>query len=220
VTAYDDRALEFTIRQLGQRADAPSSALRSEPEAHVDEPILALLRGGDHDDDLADAVAHVARCVDCRARLTAGELGSRALVVVAIEAPRNSQSQLRKAAEGSHARLLERGHGRWTAVVDADQAEKLKAELVKGETSVVTRLVVSTPLEVPREGVPSSRGPMPSMFDMVPRQRGTEAAEVHAWGQMRRQPKQKVGGASPGWALFAIAAVGGAVGIAYFLATR
>jgi hypothetical protein len=105
-------------------------------------------------------------------------------------------------------------------VVDADQAEKLRAELVKGETSVVTRLVVSTPLDVPREGVPSSRGPMPSMFEAVPKQRGTEAAEIQAWAQMRRQPKAKVSGASPGWALFAVAAVGGAVALAYFLATR
>ena len=43
---------------------------------------------------------------------------------------------------------------------------------------------------------------------------------MQAWAQMRRQPKQKVGGASPGWALFAIVAVGGAVAIAYFLAIR
>jgi hypothetical protein len=216
----DDRALEFTLRQLGHRADSPASP-RSDAARHCDEPLLALMRSGDYDDDLADAVTHVARCADCRARLTAGELGSRALVVVAIEAPRHSQGQLRKAAEVSHARLVERGHGRWTAVVDVDQAEKLKSELVRGEHSVVTRLVVSTPLEVPRDAAaPSTRGPMPSMFEAVPKQRGTEAAEVQAWAQMRRQPKQKVGGASPGWALFAVAAIGGAAAIAYFLATR
>ena len=175
---------------------------------HVGEPILALLRTGDHGDDLADAIAHVARCVDCRARLTAGEIGSRAVVVVAIEAPRNSQGQLERAAEVSKARLVERGHGRWTAVVDADRADKLKSELVKGEQSVVTRLVVSTPLDVPREELASSRRPMPSMFELVPKERGTEAAEMQAWVQMRRQPKRKVSGASPGWALFAVAAVG------------
>jgi hypothetical protein len=217
--ARNDGALEYTLRQLGHRADGPAVA-RPGAKTHVDEPILALLRSGDYGDDLADAIAHTARCADCRARLTAGELGSRALVVVAIEAPRHSQSQLQRAADVSHARLVERGHGRWTAVVDADQAEKLKSELVKGDSSVVTRLVVSTPLDVPREGVPSARGPMPSMFEAVPRQRGTEAAEIRAWAQMRRQPKQKVGGASPGWALFAIVVVGGAVALAYFLATR
>jgi hypothetical protein len=215
VTARDDRALEHTLRQLGHRADG------SAPDAsHAGEPILALLRTGDHGDDIADAIGHVARCADCRARLTAGEIGSRALVVVAIEAPRASQGHLEKAAEVSHARLVERGHGRWTAVVDADHAEQLKAELVKGEQSVVSRLVVSTPLEVPREEIASSRRPMPSMFEVVPKERGTEAAEVQAWAQMRRQPKQKVGGPSPGWVLFALAAVGGAVAIAYFLAIR
>ena len=36
----------------------------------------------------------------------------------------------------------------------------------------------------------------------------------------RRQPKQKVGGASPGWVLFALAAVGSAVALAYWLAIR
>jgi hypothetical protein len=61
---------------------------------------------------------------------------------------------------------------------------------------------------------------MPSMFEVVPKERGTEAAEVQTWGQMRRQPKQKVRGASPGWALFAVTAVGSAVAIAYFLAIR
>ncbi len=220
MTARDDKALEYTLRQLGYRADARPGAFAFDDVNHVGEPILALLRTGDHSDDIADALAHTARCPDCRARLTAGEIGSRALVVVAIEAPRTSQGQLVKAAEASHARLVERGHGRWTAVVDADQAGKLKAELEKGETSVVSRLVMSTPLEVPREEIATSRRAMPSMFEIVPKERGTEAAEVQAWAQMRRQPKQKVGGASPGWALFAIVAVGGAVAIAYFLAIR
>ena len=220
MTARNDRAMEYTLRQLGHRADARSAPQSATDALHVGEPILALLRTGDHGDDIADAIAHVARCADCRARLTAGEIGSRALVVVAIEAPRTSQGQLEKAAEASHARLVERGHGRWTAVVDADHAEQLKAELVKGEQSVVSRLVVSTPLEVPREEIVSSRRPMPSMFEVVPKERGTEAAEVQAWAQMRRQPKRKVGGASPGWVLFALAAVGGAVALAYWLAIR
>jgi hypothetical protein len=79
---------------------------------------------------------------------------------------------------------------------------------------------VSTPLEVSREEIVSSRRAMPSMFEVVPKERGTEAAEVQAWAQMRRQPKRKVGGASPGWALFALAAVGGAAALAYWLALR
>jgi hypothetical protein len=220
VTARNDKALEHTLRQLGYRADARPGALPVDDPGHLGEPVLALLRTGDHSDDLNDAVTHTARCPDCRARLAAGEIGSRALVVVAIEAPRASQLHLEKAAEMANARLVERGHGRWTAVVDADQADKLKDELVKGETSVVSRLVVSTPLEVPREEPTTSRRPMPSMFEVVPKERGTEAAEVQTWGQMRRQPKQKVRGASPGWALFAVAAVGSAVAIAYFLAIR
>jgi hypothetical protein len=219
VTTRDDRAMEHTLRQLGYRADArvtEGSAL--ERASHVGEPILALLRNGDHGDDLADAIGHVARCADCRARLAAGEIGSRALVVMAIEAPKGSAGQLAHAAEVSQARLVDRGHGRWTAVVDAERADKLKSELGQGEQSVVSRMVVSTPLEVPREE--STRRPMPSMFELVPRERGTGAAEVQAWAQMRRQPKKKVSGASPGWALFAFAAVGGAVAIAYWLAVR
>ena len=221
MTVRDDRAMEHTLRQLGYRADARPAEAKAADAIHVGEPILSLLRNGDHGDDIADAIMHVARCPDCRARLAAaGEIGSRALVVVAIEAPRASQTKLEQAAEIAHARLVERGHGRWTAVVDADHAEKLKSELVKGEGSVVSRLVLSTPLEVSREEIVSSRRPMNSMFEVVPKERGTEAAEVQAWAQMRRQPQQKVGGASPGWALFALAAVGGAAAIAYWLALR
>jgi hypothetical protein len=219
VTGRDDRALEHTLRQLGHRADASPPAPNLVDALHVGEPILALLRTGDHDDDIADAISHVARCADCRARLTAGEIGSRALVVVAIEAPRASQGQLEKAAGASNARLVERGPGRWTAVVDVERADQLKAELVK-EQSAVSRIVMSTPLDVPREEIMSSRRQMPSMFEVIPKERGTEAAEVQAWAQMRRQPKQKVGGASPGWVLFALAAVGSAVALAYWLAIR
>ncbi len=91
---------------------------------------------------------------------------------------------------------------------------------LEGEKSVVSRLVVSTPLEVSREEVVSSRRQMPSMFEAIPKERGTEAAEVQAWAQMRRQPKRKVTSASPGWALFALAAVGGAAAVAYWLALR
>ncbi len=212
-----DGALEYTLRQLGHKADARPPEAKEVDALHVGEPILALLRNGDHGDDLGDAITHVSRCPDCRARLTAGEIGSRALVVVAIEAPRASQTQLEHAAEVAHARLVERGNGRWTAVVDVDHAEMLKSEL-EGEQSVVSRLVVSTPLAVPREE--STRRPMPSMFEIVPKERGTEAAEVQAWVAMRRQPKRKVNRTSPGWALFALAVVSGAAAIAYWLALR
>jgi hypothetical protein len=215
----DDRAMEQTLRRLGSRADARPVEAKAADAIHVGEPILALLRNGDHGDDLADAITHVARCPDCRARLTAGEIGRRALVVVAIEAPRASQLHLERAAEVANARLVGRGHGRWTAVVDADRADELKSQL-EGEQSVVSRLVVGTPLEVSREEIVSARAPMPSMFEVVPKERGTEAAEVSAWAQMRRQPKRKVSGASPGWALFALAAVGGAAAVAYWLALR
>jgi hypothetical protein len=220
VSGRSDGALEYAIRQLGYKADARPAEGTAADAVHVGEPIIALLRNGDHGDDLSDAISHVARCPDCRARITAGEIGSRALVVVAIEAPRTSQVQLERAAGAVNARLVDRGHGRWTAVVDADRAEMLTAELVKGEQSVISRLVVGTPLEVSRDETVSSRDAMHSMFEVVPKERGTEAAEVQAWAQMRRQPKQKVGGASPGWALFALAAVGGAAAIAYWLALR
>jgi hypothetical protein len=219
VTARDDRGLERALRQLGQVAEArPGDGSAIERASHVGEPILALLRNGDHGDDLLDAIGHVARCPLCRARLAAGEIGSRSVVVVAIEAPQASAPQLAHAAEASQARLVERGHGRWTAVVDAERADKLKSELEQGEQSVISRIVVSKPLEVPREE--SARRPTPSMFEAVPRERGTEAAEVQAWVQMRRQPKRKVQGAAPAWALFAVAAVGCAVAIAYWLAVR
>ena len=140
---------------------------------------------------------------------------------MAIEAPKSSGSVLVRAAEAAQARLVERGQGRWTAVVDAQHAGKLKAELVKGgEESVVSRLVVSTPLDIPSEGLTATRRRMPSQSESPPTEWGTEAAEVQAWAQMRRQPKRKVARASPGWTLFAIAAVGCAVAIAYFLAIR
>ncbi len=211
----EDRATEVALRQLAQKADGIAAV-----GAHVGEPILALLRAGDHGDDIADAMTHAVRCADCRARLFAGEVGSRAVVVIAIEAPKARADVLARAAEKAQALLVDRGHGRWTAVVDAERADMLRAEL-EGEQSVVSRLVVSTPLAVPREESTSGRRPMPSMFEMAPEERGTEAAEVHAWAEMRRQPKKKIaGGASPGWALFAVAAIGGAMAIAYFLATR
>jgi hypothetical protein len=207
-------SVEEHLRRLGREASGlPHRG------AHVDEPLLALLRTGDHGDDIADAIAHVARCIDCRARLIGGDVAQRNVVVMAIEAPRNSQLALVRAAEVTSARLVERGEGRWTAVVDADKADRLHGELVKGDTSVVSRLAVTKPLQVPRDEVPGVRRSMGSVAD-VPSEIGTGAAEVEAWAQIRRAPRKKVAGPGPGWVLFAIAAVAGAVVIAYLLAIR
>ncbi len=207
---------------LGDKADSLERADDGE-DKHAEEPVLALLRNGDHGDDLADAIVHVARCPECRARLVAGEVVRREVVVVAIEAPRTSVPSIAKAAEQSQARFIERGHGRFTAVVDAARAEQLKSELEKkDEPSVVSRFVMSAPLEVPRADLTSGGGrhPMPSMLDFAPKEAGIHAAEIQAWAQMRRVPKQKVARGGAGWALFAIVAVMGAIAIAYWLAIR
>jgi hypothetical protein len=211
-----DEARERLLREYGRTAAGGRA-----PGQHPDEPLLALLRNGDHGEDIADAIGHVARCADCRARLIEGDVGRRNVVVMAIEAPRASHSALAKAAETSSARLVERGQGRWTAVVDAENAAQLKDDLVKGEASVVSRLVVTTPLQVPREEVPTGggRARLKSLTD-VPMEVGTGAAEVQAWAQIPRAPRKKVPGPNPGWVLFAIAAVVGAVVIAYLLAIR
>ena len=187
---------------------------------HVDEPLLALLRHGDHGDDIADAIAHVARCVDCRARLALGDVAGRNVVVMAIEAPRASSSHLLRVTEASGARLGERGQGRWTAVVDADKAERLKGELVSGDTSVVSRLVMTPPLRVAREEIVQGRKTMSSVHDVAPTEPGTNAAEVEAWAKIPRAPRKNVPEGGPGWALFAVFAVLGAVAIAYMLAIR
>ena len=204
-------------RELRRMARIASD--RAHNDTHVDEPVLALLRDGDQSADLDDAVTHVADCADCRASLTEGHLERRSVVVVAIEAPRASQSDLQKAADGSHARLLERGEGRYVAVVDASHAEELKERLEKPESSVVSRLAVGTPFEVPVEELRAARQKMKSSSDLAV-ESGTDAAEVQAWAQVANKPKQKTPGVSPGWTLFAIAAIGGAIALAYFLATR
>src|SRR5262245_18416784 len=120
-----DERSEEKLRQLGRIAAADATA----EAKHVDEPLVALMRTGDHDADLSDALAYVARCADCRARLTEGEVATRAVVVMAIEAPKTSQHVLARAAHGANARLVERGDGRWTAVVDAEKSESLIQQL-------------------------------------------------------------------------------------------
>jgi len=206
-------ARERQLRRLAHVAtDEPAR------EGHTEEPILALLRHGDQAADLEDAIVHVAHCAGCRARLTEGHVERKSVVVVAIEAPRASQSDLQKAAEGAHARLVERGEGRFVAVVDAAEAEGLKQKLEKPESSVVSRLAIGTPFEVPVEELHAARERVRAAAE-VP-ETGTDAAEVSAWAQVARKPKQKVPTVSPGWTLFAAAAIVGAVAIAYVLATR
>jgi hypothetical protein len=206
--------LERALRRISREANASAA-----PGRHADEPLIALMRAGDLGEDISDAIAHVARCPDCRAKLVEGEIAQRSIVVMAIEAPRASSKMLTEAAEASRARLVARGGGRWTALVDTKNADKLKGALEKGDTSVVTRLVASTPLDVSRDDASKMRARMGSLVDL-PENAGTEAAEVNAWAQIPRQPRKKVPGPSPAWALFGTFAIVGAAAIAYWFATR
>ena len=212
-----DASHEHELRRLAHVADDDVTIGK-----HVDEPILALLRDGDQAEDLNDAIVHVARCADCRARLTEGNMERRSLVVMAIEAPRASQSDLQKVAEDANARLVERGEGRFMAVVDADKAEQLQERLEQPnspDSSVVTRVAMGTPFEVPVEELRAARERMQSIPDL-PAESGTDAAEVQAWAQVARKPSNKVSGVSPGWVIFAALAILGAIALAYLLATR
>jgi hypothetical protein len=204
--SFDERR-EAKIRQLARAAMTPPV-----DEEHADDPLLGLIRDGDHGDDIADAIAHVARCAHCRAKLTEGQIGRKAVVVMAIEAPSKSLPDVARAAEESNAKLLDRGEGRWTAVIDADKSEAFARKLEHGDQSVVHRLAAATPVEIP---IDSSRRPGPD-----PAKAGFDAAEVQAWAQVARAPKRKVATASAGWALTALVAIGLAMGVAYVLATR
>jgi hypothetical protein len=213
MSATEDAKREQRLRHLAR------IAVDTVPQGtHVDEPLLALMRDGDQADDLNDALAHVAGCSDCRARLTEGNIESKQVVVMAIEAPRASQRDLEVAAEGVNARLVERGQGRWTAVVDAQKAGELKDKLEAPESSVVSRLAVGTPFEVPAPELRAARKKLESFAD-VPVESGTDAAEVQAWAQVAQKPAAKAG-ISIMWILFAVVAIGGAVALAYFLASR
>jgi hypothetical protein len=203
-----DERREAKLRQLARVAMAPPLS-----EKHTDDPLLGLIRDGDHGDDIADAIAHVARCAHCRAKLTEGDLERKAVVVMAIEAPSKSLPDVARAAEESNARLLDRGEGRWTAVVDADKSEAFARKLEQGDQSVVHRLAAATPVEIPVDSSHRPRGPDPAKA-------GFDAAEVQAWAQVARAPRRKVQTASAGWALVAIVAVGAAMGVAYLLASR
>lgn len=208
--ASPDARREVKMRMLARIAGAASKA-----PPHVEEPLIALIRDGDHSDDLDDAIRHVSDCAICRARLTEGEIEHRSLVVMAIEAPKKSSTDLARAAEEAGAKLMTRGPGRWTAVVDAERAQGFQATLEKSEQSQVTRLAVATPVEVPRPDWSQSIPP-PPMTEPA----GTHAAEVSAWVQVARAPRLRPAGPHPGWTAFAILTVLAAMGIAYFLATR
>lgn len=211
----DPTATPEVRREAKLRVLARIAGSTARPPPHIDEPLIALVRNGDHADDLVDAITHLADCAICRARLTEGELEHRSLVVMAIEAPRKSSTDLQRVSAEAGARLLGRGPGRWTAVVDADRAANFQSALEKSEQSAVTRLAVATPVDVPR-GDRSQTLPPPTMS--VPP--GTDAAEVAAWVQVARAPKLRSGGPSPGWTVFAIATVLAAMAIAYYLASR
>ncbi len=193
----------------------------AQPEACLEGPLLALIRSGDQADDLNDAYLHVARCPGCRARLTEGTLGQKAFVVVAIEAPRGSLPDLEKATSESGARLFERGTGRWTAVVEAERATELRSRLEQPESSVVNRLAIGTPFEVPVEELRSARVAVKNRIDSTfPAASGTDADEVQAWAQVATQPRQRVWRLSLVWILFAVLAIAGAMAGAYLLATH
>jgi DNA-directed RNA polymerase specialized sigma24 family protein len=206
--ASPDVRREAKLRVLARIAGATSK-----PAPHVEEPLIALVRDGDHSEDLEDAISHLADCAICRARLTEGEIEHHSIVVMAIEAPKKSSNDLERAAEEAGAKLLGRGPGRWTAVVDADRAATLQQTLEKSEQSQVTRLAVATPVEVPR---PDRSQSLPPPADAP----GTDAAEVAAWVQVARAPKLRSQPVSVGWTIFAVATVLGAMAIAYVLATQ
>lgn len=190
---------------------------------HTKAPVLALIRSGDRDDDLADALTHVSTCAACRARLTEGALSHRSLVVMAIEAPRGSGRDIERIAETEGATVYARGDGRWTAVVDKARAEDLQSRLETSEDSRLTRLARATPVDVPLrrtdESDPMSITGHFSDFP-PPSESGTTAAEVAAWAEIRRQPRRSVNPLSLRWAILGAAAIASAMAIAYFLAQR
>jgi hypothetical protein len=190
-------------------------------EACVEEPLLALVRDGDRAEDLNDAIGHLARCPGCRARLTEGTIGRKRFVVVAIEAPTARRPDLEKALSSKNARLFERGPGRFTAVVDADQVEAFKSQIEKAKSSVVNRLAVGTPFEVPVEDLRAARTDSRQKLDsIIPLESGTDAAEVQAWVQVAMKPRKRVSSFSPSWILVAFVAIAGAMVLAYLLATH
>lgn len=202
---------------------------RSQEDDHVAEPVLALVRHGDHGDDLEDALFHLASCAACRALLTETVCARRSLVVVAIEGPHSSQRALHAAAGGVGARLLERGQGRWAAVVDAERADSLKDEIGKSRASQETRVVLGKPVDVPLErsdsfprletGEPfATRAPSGSRERVTAGAAGMLSAEISAWAEV---PKAPLATKKPAWTFAALAALVAALAIAYvFVSAR
>lgn len=194
--ASDARLRELLV-ELGRAAKDPEAKDR-----HVDEPVLALVRGGDLADDLADALAHIAKCVDCRARVAEGETTQHSVIVMAIDAGARTDVVVR-AAEESHARLLPRGDGRFTAVIASDHLVAFKSKLSEG---AVARVAVAGQVDIP-----VARRRAPSLVDATAAG-GIDAAELRAWadiGKVAAAPAPVEPGL-PRWAMVA-ALVGVAV---------
>jgi len=194
--ASDERLRELLVA-LARHARDPEAKDR-----HVDEPVLALVRGGDLGDDLADALAHVAKCVDCRARVAEGETTQHSVIVMAIDAGAQKDVVVR-AAEEAHARLLPRGDGRFTAIIQSDNLVSFKAKLSE---AAVARVAVAGQVDIP-----VARRRAPSLVDAT-EAGGIDAAELRAWadiGKVAAAPKPAAPGL-PRWAMVA-AVVGVAV---------
>ncbi len=184
------------VRELGTLGDTPGSpeqiqrllvelargAKDPTPQGkHVDDPLLALLRSGDTSDDLSDAVGHVVHCVDCRARMAEGEAIQHSVVVMAIET-KDEAGLVQRAADETHSHLVERGTGRFTAVVDAENLSGFTSKL---EKAAVTRIAVAGQVDIP-----VVRRRANSLVDSHVRV-GTDAAELRAWAGMGRVASKK-----------------------------
>lgn len=168
-----DEELCALLAALAREAADPACSNK-----HLDDPLVALIRGGDPSEDLADAVSHVAKCVDCRARVAEGEATQRAVVVMAIDAGDGAKGAfLAKAAEESHARLVDRGGGRFTAVLEADNLTEFKAKLTAGG---VARVAVAGQVELP-----IARRRAASLVDPT-EAGGTDGAELKAWSDIAK----------------------------------
>ncbi len=169
-----DEELSALLVALARAANDPAAGAK-----HIDEPLLALLRSGDASDDLADAFSHVARCVDCRARVAEGETSQRSVVVMAIDAGALGAKDdlVQRAAEQSHARLVPRGPGRYTAVLEAENLVAFKAKLTAGD---VARVAIAGQVEMP-----VARRRAPSLVDPT-EAGGTDGAELKAWSEMAK----------------------------------
>lgn len=190
-TASDERTRELLVA-LAQDAEDPHTS-----DKHVDEPLLALLRDGDRSEDLFDAIAHVAKCVDCRARVAEGETTQRSVVVMAIDAGTEKEAVLR-AAEQSHARLVPRGEGRFTAVIESDNLVGFKEKLTSG---AVARVAVAGSVDIP-----VARRRAASLVDAT-EAGGIDAAELKAWSDIGKvaPTSPPPSGRLPKWVMVAAA---------------